>query len=67
MGFAVPLFPRAVGVLLFDIQNNWLCDALAHGGVVPASYVAASFASAALYCAAFFALGCLLFRTRDVR
>lgn len=67
MGFAVPLFPRAVGALLFDIQNYWLCDALAAGGVVPGSYIAASFAAAALSCAAFFALGSLLFRTRDVR
>lgn len=52
--------------LLPDVQNFWLCDALAHGGKIPWLYVA----RAALYSLTaslfFLTLGCLTFSRRDL-
>ena len=55
----------ASGVLP-DVQNFWLCDAVAHGGRVAWGYVAEAGAYALTCCAFFLAAGCLAFRERDL-
>ena len=55
----------AAGVLP-DIQNFWLCDAVAHGGRVAWRYVAEAGAYALTCCAICLTAGCLAFRERDL-
>lgn len=55
----------AAGVLP-DVQNFWLCDAVAHGGRVAWRYVAEAGVYAATCCALFLAAGCWAFRERDL-
>lgn len=55
----------ASGVLP-DVQNFWLCDAVAHGGHVAWRYVAETGAYALTCCALFLTVGCLAFQQRDL-
>ena len=55
----------ASGVLP-DVQNFWLCDAIAHGGRVAWWYVAEAGMYALTCCAFFLTAGCLAFRERDL-
>ena len=55
----------ASGVLP-DVQNFWLCDAVAHGGRVAWRYVAEAGLYALTCCAFFLTAGCLAFRERDL-
>ncbi len=55
----------AAGVLP-DVQNFWLCDAVAHGGRVAWRYVAEAGAYALTCCAICLTLGCLAFQERDL-
>ncbi len=52
--------------VLPDLQNFWLCDAVAKGGRLPWSYVAAAGAYAATGCALFLSAGCWAFAERDL-
>ena len=52
--------------MLPDIQNFWLCDAVARDGRVAWAYVAEAGAYAATCCAIFLITGCLAFRERDL-
>jgi hypothetical protein len=56
----------ALAGLLPDVQNFWLCDAVARGGRVAWSYVAEAGAYAATCCAICLAAGCLAFQERDL-
>jgi len=55
----------ASGVLP-DVQNFWMCDAVAHGGRVAWRYVAEAGAYALTCCAFFLTAGCLAFQERDL-
>ncbi len=55
----------AAGVLL-DVQNFWLCDAVAHGGRVAWGYVAEAGAYALTCCTLCLTAGCLAFQERDL-
>jgi hypothetical protein len=57
-GLAAGVFP--------DVQNFWLCDAVAHGGRIAWRYVAEAGAYALTCCALFLAAGCLAFQERDL-
>lgn len=52
--------------LLPDVQNFWLCDAVAHGGRVAWGYVGEAGAYALTCCALCLTAGCLAFRERDL-
>lgn len=52
--------------LLPDVQNFWLCDAVARGGRVAWGYVAEAGGYALTCCAIFLTAGCLAFRERDL-
>ncbi|MDD2456155.1 MAG: hypothetical protein PHE10_07500 [Kiritimatiellae bacterium] len=52
--------------VLPDLQNFWLCDAVAKGGRLPWGYVAAAGAYAATGCALFLSAGCRAFGERDL-
>ncbi|HRR32663.1 MAG TPA: hypothetical protein P5026_01045 [Kiritimatiellia bacterium] len=52
--------------LLPDLQNFWLCDALAHGGRVAWRYVGEAALYALTCCTFFLGAGCLAFRERDL-
>ncbi len=52
--------------VLPDLQNFWMCDAVAKGGRLPWGYVAAAGAYALTGCAVFLSVGCLAFRERDL-
>lgn len=52
--------------VLPDLQNFWLCDALANGGKVPWSYVAGAGIYALTSCALCLTAGCWAFRERDL-
>ena len=52
--------------VLPDVQNFWLCDAVARGGRVAWPYVAEAGAYAATCCAICLTAGCLAFRERDL-
>ena len=52
--------------LLPDVQNFWLCDAVAHGGRVAWRYVAEACAYALTCCAICLTAGCLAFQERDL-
>jgi len=52
--------------VLPDLQNFWLCDAVANGGRVPWSYVFKAGAYALTGCALFLAAGCWAFEERDL-
>jgi len=52
--------------MLPDLQNFWLCDAVANGGKVPWSYVAGAGAYALTSCAICLTAGCWAFRERDL-
>jgi hypothetical protein len=55
----------ASGVLP-DVQNFWLCDAVAHGGRVAWRYIAGAGAYALIVCALFLTAGCWAFQARDL-
>ena len=55
-----------VAGVLPDIQNFWLCDAVAHGGRVAWGYVAEAGAYALTCCAICLTAGCLAFHDRDL-
>jgi ABC-type transport system involved in multi-copper enzyme maturation permease subunit len=61
----VSLRGLASGVLP-DVQNFWLCDAVAHGGRVAWGYVAEAGLYALTCCALFLTAGCLAFQERDL-
>ena len=60
------LVKRLVSGVLPDLQNFWLCDAIAHGGHVAAGYVVAAAGYALTCCLLFLLLGSLAFRGRDL-
>lgn len=49
-----------------NVQHFWLCDALARGGRIPASYLPAALAYAAAWSGAVLGLGVLAFHNRDL-
>jgi hypothetical protein len=55
-----------VAGVLPDVQNFWLCDAVARGGRVAWTYVAEAGAYAVTCCAICLLAGCLAFRERDL-
>ena len=57
---------RLLAGLMPDIQHFWMCDALAHGGRIAWSYLAAAGLYSLSCCAMFLTAGCLAFRMRDV-
>ena len=52
--------------LLPDLQNFWLCDAVARGGRIAWRYVGEAALYALTCCAFFLGAGCLAFRERDL-
>nr|HPO38990.1 hypothetical protein [Kiritimatiellia bacterium] len=52
--------------LLPDLQNFWLCDAVARGGRIAWRYVGEAALYALTCCALFLVAGCLAFRERDL-
>ena len=66
----VSLLPRglsvAAGAAVPDLRNFWLADALSYTGAVPWRYAVSSCGSAAALIAFWFAIGCVLIRSRDV-
>ena len=60
------LLKRLVSGVLPDLQNFWLCDAIAHGGHVAVSYVLAAAGYALTCCLLFLLAGSLAFRGRDL-
>ena len=52
--------------VLPNVQNFWLCDAVARGGRVAWSYVAEAGTYALTFCALFLTVGCVAFRERDL-
>lgn len=65
-GLAGDSLPAWMSGLVLDLQNFWLCDALAYGGTVPGSYVALAGLSALLSCAFFATIGFLMFKNKDL-
>ena len=55
-----------VAGLLPDLQNFWLCDAVARGGRIAWRYVGAAALYALTCCVLFLGAGCLAFRERDL-
>ena len=52
--------------VLPDVQNFWLCDAVARGGRLAWRYVADAGTYALTFCALFLTAGCAAFRERDL-
>lgn len=58
---------RVLYMLVPDFQHLWVCDALARGGTIPGSYVAAATGYGVLYTCGVLAAGVWLFRSADLK
>jgi hypothetical protein len=55
-----------LGGVLPDLQNFWLCDAIAHGGRISARYLLSAGGYALTCCALFLLGGCMAFKGKDL-
>ncbi|MBQ9431618.1 MAG: hypothetical protein IJU44_08710 [Kiritimatiellae bacterium] len=65
-GSSLLSFRGAVSGVLPDLQNFWLCDAIAHGGRISPGYVWLAGGYALTVCTVFLLAGCMAFQNRDV-
>lgn len=65
-GLAGDSLPSWMSGFVPDLQNFWLCDALAHGGSISPGYIFSAALYAVVCCAVFATLGYLMFRNKDL-
>ncbi len=65
-GLAGDSLPPWLSGFIPDLQNFWLCDALAHGGTISICYILPAAMYALVCCALFAVTGCLMFQNRDL-